>query len=396
MGQGVGLIGETEFGVDPQENAKPSKGLLARLLRGDEVETIIFLRVTSRAIEPVATDINDQDDISALALGEASNELAGGGGDDVMLFSDGEWCGHADDFGSAHLEADPRLFPGGTASIRKLVPLFPEAERRAVQFIAVFDAANDDGFFNAWQYQRTVDAQRFDVMMGEEYGYSADWIPLARATGKSFSANAKIGEFELESIADALKGKLVCREKFLGRGAGTGDAHLAGQRIQIPFGYCPNVRMELEDAETGVYRASAGAINDFVRVKDQNQPLIWDGVDHPNYSSLIAAIVAPGYFTKANSIARCKLGSEARGIVTADIEGSTLFGQYSAYARDILQFIAQGPAGVPLALINQGSFGVLPDHPIGFLAEGDITAAEVFDKILRPWNGYIDQDAMAA
>lgn len=381
-------IGGIEFGVHPDEVFETSNSLLARILRDEEPTTILLLSIGNRPVSDNAGVIGEGGEIASLAFGEAENELAGGGSDESILLSDSDWCGRPDDFGAAHLEADPRIIDVGDYQER--IPLFPEEDRRAVTFAASATAANDDGYFSDWQFDRTVEGQTAQMILAEENGYSRDFINIAQMRGRSVRASLKEAVFEFETVSDFFGRTPFCQDKWTGRGGSGGDAHLAGRRIQVVSGFCQNVELVLEDAAFETWRATAGEYIDLPRVMDALAPLPWNGQDFlDDLAALKAATIAPGFHARASKIGRVRTnrGGLALGRVTADILAPR------PTTADILVFGAFGPAGLPSSFVNQGSFGVLPDDPVGFLARGEETVEDVFNALLRPFNGHFGPDA---
>lgn len=382
-------IGAVEFGVDPDETATSADSLLKKILRGAEAEIIVMLRIGNRPVSGGGTDLDDQGDIATLAFGEASNELAGASPDQNILVADGDWCGKPDDFGAAHLEADARLLDAGDYQER--VPLYPEEDRRAVSFAASAEIANDDGFFADWQYERTVEGQPAQLFLAEENGYSRDFLTVAEMRGKSVRAGLTRAWFEFETIADIFGRAPYCRDRWTGKGGSGGDAHLAGKRIQrVIGGPVKNVELQLEDAAFETWRVTAGAYQDILKLKSALAPLPWTGDDFgADLAALKAATIPPGFYSRASAIGRVRTnrGELGQGRVTADV-----IGEVSTITADILAAAAINTAGAPAQLVNQGSFGAIPADPVGYVAYGDETVEEVFNALLKPFNGWFGPD----
>jgi len=221
---GVTDISGVEFGVDPDETIVSPDSLLKKILRGAEPEIIVFLSLGNRPVAGTPANLDTYGDIATLAFGEESDELAGASSDEVLLLSDGDWIGRPDDFGAAHLESDPRIVSAGDYQER--CPLLPEEGRRAASLIASVEAANDDGYWSDWQYDRTVEGQPAKLFIGEDGGLSRDFLNLAVARGKSVRAGVEHARIDLGTVADLLEHSPFCQEKFEGKGGATGDAHL--------------------------------------------------------------------------------------------------------------------------------------------------------------------------
>lgn len=384
---GVIDIAGVDIGADPDEDVIPVLGFRTQLAGGYEPEIIFFASIASKRIDAAGPDLDTEGSISSLAIGEESEELAGGGSQEFLLLSDGDWCGRPDDFGAAHAEAIPILVDAG--DIRIEIPYLPEADRRAATLVASIEAANDDAAYDLWPFERSVDGQEIVIEAGGRDGYSADRLLVARARGRSVRASPTRLTIELENAADLLDTPAL-RQKYAGNGGSTGDPNLAGKYLPLALGDCRNIAPDLERYALQIYRFSAGASSDVLAVRDRMVPLSWDGVDHADFTSLANASVAPGFYTKATAISRFRLGAPPAGIVTADVWGSTLFGNYSAASGDILSFLQRGVAGLPDVLLNLGTLGVLPRYPIGIYLDGSqlFSVAALHNAILRPFNAH--------
>ncbi len=382
-------IGAIEFGVDPDETAESADSLLRKLLRGAEPEIIVMLRIGNRPVAGGGADLDDDGDIASLAFGEASNELAGASSDQQLLISDGDWCGKPDDFGAAHLEADPRLIDAGDYQER--IPIYPEEDRRAVTFAASAEVANDDGFFADWQYDRTVEGQTAQLFLAEENGYSRDFLTIAEMRGRAMRAGLTRAVFEFETVADFFGRTPYCRDKWSGNGGSGGDAHLAGKRIQrVIGGPVMNVELALEDAAFETWRVTAGEYQDILKLKDAIAPLPYAGVDFiDDLAAMKAYAIPPGEYVRCSKLGRVRTnrGGLAFGKVTADVVG-----EVSSQTADILAHAALNTVSLPPQLVNQGSYGVIPADPVGYVAYGEETVEDVYNALLKPFNGYFGPD----
>lgn len=386
-GHGTATIGGVAIASDPAEAITDALPLSLRLIRGDEVETIFFVRVYNRLISAVSPLPVQANAIAGLPISAEADELPGAGAFDIAFLSDGEWCGRPDDFGAAHLEADPRLISAGNFETN--VPYLPEQGRRAQSAVASIEAINADGYFDEFQSKRTTDGLIVQAHVGEVNGYARQHILAYEALGRSVTADLDRAVFEIDTVASLLDRSALI-EVYDGVGGSSGDANLAGKFVPLCFGECFNISPDLESFGNLVFRVNAGAVLDITTVKDMGAPLIWDGVDHPDYSSLATAAVAPGFFTKSTAIGRFRLGAEPAGLVTADVRGAILFGAYSARTADILAALALGPARLDPSLVNLAAFGALPTSSIGIYLDGSqpVTVADIFDALLAPFNGW--------
>lgn len=374
-------IGHVAIGAHPDETPPNVIPLANRLLRGDEVETVVLVEIINLPVAPDPSLPADQDAIAHLAIGDAPG-LVDLMPDERRFLGDGSWCGRPDDFGAAHLEAEVRVMDIG--ELQEEVPAFPDHDRRATTTIGAMVIANGDAGMDSFFGSRTVGGQRVRAWLTDDNdGYSQFWIPLIDALAETLDPELDEARLELSNVATLLETGAL-RSKYLGRGGSTGDARLTEKYIPMVFGACFNAEPDLESAELQIDRWDVGALTDITAVRDGGAPLLWDGINHPDYVSLRNAAVAPGFFTKALSIGRTKRGGEAIFRITGDPVG--LHDTTAA----ILLALARGAAGLPEFFIDAPSFGALPAYKVDLFLKGDnaVSVAEVFDALLRPLNAW--------
>lgn len=378
---GFGAIASYAIGAHPDLGALSADPLAVKLARGAEVDTVILVQIVNRPVSAVATVSAESYAIGALAIGAAPDILAGASPDEILFLADGEWCGRPDDIGAAHWEADPRIFELGEQQDE--VPYLPEADRRATTTIANIKAANGDGALDAFMASRTTDGLLMRGFLAEANGYSRDWIRLFEAIGEAANPELDDCTFEAQSIASRLEAPAL-RETYAGTGGANGDARLAGKYVPLAFGDCFNAEPDTESIADGIDRWTSGSLIDVTTLKDKGAPLIWDGEDHADYASLKNAVVAPGYFTKALAIGRTKRGSQALGRITGDIRAP------HDTAAAIMLALARGAAAIPETQIDAPAFGVLPGYKVDLFLKGErqVQVSEIFDGLLRPYNGW--------
>ena len=377
-----GAIAGHAIGALPDEAFAALRPLRARLIAGEEVETVIIAEITSRSVAPTGPLPDIAEPIAALAIGDAPNLLAGAGPEDVLFVADGQWCGRPDDFGAAHLEPKILLVDFGEQTTE--IPYLPEQDRRATTSSGTMTLANGDGALDAFFGSRTVDGHRVRAFLTDDRdGYSAHWVEIADLVTEALDPEIDEARLIPINVAAYLETPAL-RSKYEGRGGSTGDARLKDKFVPLAFGDCFNVEPDNESFENGIDRWHDGALVDVTAVRDGGAPLLWDGLDYPDYSTLKNAVVAPGFFTKALAIGRTKRGAEALFRITGDISAPL---QTTA---EILLALARGAAGLSEDLVDAPSFGALPIAPVNLFIKGDrqVTAAEIFDALLRPFNGW--------
>lgn len=354
--------------------------LAQKLLRGEAPDTVLLARIGYREVAATTPYPADGDAIGALAIGDMPDVAAGAAADQSILVADGQWCGRPDDFGAANLEAEPRLVELG--ALQEEVPYLPEQDRRATSTVAVLRLANGDGRFDEFFSARTSDGQRVALFLGEAYdGYSKDWISIGEALAEGLDPELDEARVELVNTASLLDAPALT-QAYGGQGGSSGDARLAGKYVPMVFGAPFNVEPDTEDFAAQIDRWHVGPLTALNVVRDRGAPLDWDGNDWPDYVSLRAATVAPGFYTTALAIGRSKRGATAIGRITGDPVAPL------AKTGDALLAVARGV--LPDELIDAPSFGVIPDDAIDLYLKGDraVSASEIFDALLRPYNGW--------
>ena len=378
-------IGGSDLAALEEEPSSAKPSLFLKLISGEEPDIIFFVQAFHRSIGQAGPGLDDDGDIGSLAIGEESNEGAAGEPGGALFLSTADWCGAPDDFGSSGREADPRLLTPGSIEVR--APYLPELGRRALTQVATLEAINVDGFFDEFQWNETLSGQTIQIFMGEDGGKFSDAIELVRSRVKALVAGPEIATITLETAASRLDTPLFSA-RYTGAGGANGDPRLKDKAVPLAFGDCFNIEPDLENFGRQVYRCAAGRINAIKAVRDRGAAsFIWDGVDLDNLGEFYAHETPAGYYTKATALGRFKLGNEPAGVVTADVEGSTLFGSYSAKTGDILAFLA---SRLSPEFVNVQSFGGLPEHAVGFYADGktELQVSEVFDALLAPFNAF--------
>lgn len=377
-----GAIGAYAIAAHPDEAPPQRLPLITRLQRGDEVETVALVEIINRPVAPVTALPAGSDAIAALAIGDAPDLLSGAGADERLFIGDGAWCGRPDDFGAAHLEAAIRIADIG--EWQEEIPYLPEQDRRQTTTAAVMRLINTDGALDGFFGQRTVDGQRVRAWLTDDNnGYSADWVEMFDALTESLDPALDEATLTPINVSQLLEVPALT-STYQGNGGATGDVRLAGKFVPMAFGDCFNVEPDTESFADAIDRWHVGALIDVTAMRDKGSPLLWDGVDHPDYSALKNAVVAPGFFTKALAIGRTKRGAQALGRVTGDIRAPL------DTTAAILLALARGTALLPEDLIEASSFGALPTAKVDLFIKGDrsVSVAEIFDALLRPFNGW--------
>lgn len=382
MSGSFGAIAGAAIGAHPDETPSGRRPLRQRLLAGEEVETALIARIVNRPITEKPVLPVDAASIAGLAIGAAEDELGGALTEENLIVSDAVWCGRPDDIGAAHLEPDVRLLDAGV--IQEEIPYLPWQQRRATTTLATLRLANGDRGLDLFFGRRTVDGQRVQLWLVEAWdGYFSDRIDIADALAVTLDPGLDEATAEIANVASLLEGPALSAS-YEGRGGSTGDARLTGKYVPVVYGAPFNVEPDLESAALQIDRWHVGALSALTVIRDNGAPLLWDGRDWPSYEALATASVAPGFYTTALSIGRSKRGATAVGVITGDPVTTT------DTAALILLALARGPAALPDDLINAGSFGALPAAKLDLFLKGDrsITVAEIFDAVLRPWNGW--------
>lgn len=202
--------------------------------------------------------------------------------------------------------------------------------------------ANNDGVFDSYA-STVVDGRQVVLYMapmveiGQSYtlpgggvGVAAQrQIPLLEDFNEVFQSYGDTWEHDrlelrltMQDAGAALRNPLQ-RFRYLGTGGAEGPEELKDRTKPCCFGYVNNIAPVLISSVYLIWQVHQGAITSVDAVYDRGAALEEaEALDVTMWDALVAAYVAPGYFTYAPSLGMIKLGSPPAGQVTADVHGS--------------------------------------------------------------------------
>lgn len=124
---------------------------------------------------------------------------------------------------------------------------------------------------------------------------------------------------------------------YAGTGGLEGGDDLAGKRKIRTFGECSNITPAALIPQELVYQVNDGAVQDIPAVYDRAAALTIDTTpDYPNSTLLRAATIGAGKYATCLAEGLFRLASAPDGLVTCDVEGDVLDGDYVETSADIV------------------------------------------------------------
>ncbi|MFN4056210.1 MAG: hypothetical protein ACK4GU_15230 [Alishewanella aestuarii] len=128
-----------------------------------------------------------------------------------------------------------------------------------------------------------------------------------------------------------------------------------GKPVPLCFGQCFNVPAVLINPVTKQYQVHGGPVHAITAVRENGQPISY------------TADLATGTFT---------LALNAKGRVTADVEGAVIGGEYLTTADGLMEHLVTGVMGLASPI-----GAPLPTYTLGLFIDKDRTVASVLDEI---------------
>lgn len=187
---------------------------------------------------------------------------------------------------------------------------------------------------------------------------------------------------------------------YSGSGGYDGGADLAGLGRPLTWGSCLNVAGVLIDAANAIYQIHDGAVQAISAVRDNGVALSLDTTvgasgDVATYALLAAASVGAAKYATCEALGLVKLGTEAVGQVTMDVEGETT-GGYVATTGTIVRRIVTTRLGAanlndPTDLDTAAFAQMETDQSatVGYHVGADAKpAAQILDELMTAVAGY--------
>jgi len=273
-------------------------------------------------------------------------------------------------------------------------PVVPEATARARQSLTQVRLQAGDGELDTFLENYSADGQTVTTYLAPALEDTRNWVKIAEATATGWAMNNTELSINVTGPASRLDRQLQS-DRFRGTGGLEGPASLQGHRKPLAFGQCFNCQGVLVIEDEELFRLHNGRIFGVGAARHRGLALTWFG-DFPNVAALRLAEIPAGYYATclATGWARTNIAD-----VQADPEAEIRFdilGDYSGFeyvnqAGTILLRLAEQYASIDPAEINRPFFFALQDGIVGHFERGGAgdgkTIAEIFDEILRPYNG---------
>ncbi|MEM9014088.1 MAG: hypothetical protein AAGB02_03170 [Pseudomonadota bacterium] len=384
-------------GLEDETNFFGGK-LTDRLANGEAPIVINFLEFAARPLSAVIDLLGEPTAGGAIAAGpsEIDNpfaEIGGIGPSDSFLFADSEWRGRPDDVFRSNQIANARLIKGGEFQTR--APISPFDVRRSQTTVASATLVDTDGFFGRLAKNYALGDMRATQFIGEEADKSDNHELVVNLIIKNVERDGEEARINFKA-ADTLLDRPAQTLRFTGDGGEGGDPQLKDRFKPLSFGYCYNVALTPVEADLNIFLShGAGEIGGYDDIFDRRAPLAWDGRHFKTYTEFkLAAINAPAtpgfYMLGPRSYVQIGQVNE-NSLITADLRGSVLYGDYDASTRAIWRWFVAGATGLGGALVDEGTFGVIPHDEIGIHLDGSqsYTIQNIGNSLLAPhlcWN----------
>lgn len=369
---------------------------------GESVDTPFYeFLADSHATIRFLLDVNAvelAEDISIEAAVPTFSELTYAefpGGDVVLgarrfFFSDGVWVGKPSDVSRPNTTAEARIVE--VADIQRVVPLFPESERRSEILVGEFTLANSDGGLDELASNYSIAGRPVRLYIGRPRYSFAEFRQVAELFGLDTEGDTQELRIKVQSAEDYLDTPLQT-QRYSGLGGSGGDPILDGRLRPFCIGECFNVTPVLVNQDQWIYQVHSGSIYGIDAVKERGLALEFQE-DVTTFQDLRTTDVDPGYYVTAKNLGYIKLGlgaSGPEGHITVDVKGEAA-GGYVNTVGSVLLRLATRNAKLPSSYLDLNSFmgTEMNIGPLGFYADGseEYSVANIFNALLRPLNGW--------
>lgn len=387
---GLSAIGQLPISSLVGENLLGTDTLLV-LKSGDNYPMTFVVEARLTELNANFSYARDPSGIGCLPISSLPNEdLLVAQPERVFYFSNRAWVTLPNDVRLPNSFAYPRLL--SLPSIQRTLPVYPEEGRRVQENFGAFEVANSDRDFDY-----IVDEYRFSSTIGRLYigkkGESfSNMEPASTFIGRSVDASDDRLSFNVDSASIFLNSPIA--DTFTGRGGQGGDTELEGASRPLTFGEVRNVSPTLVNKDLWVYQVHDGPIAAIDAVYDLGVALTDSGVDVPTWAALRALDLAAGEYATCLALGAFRAGlgvAGPAGVVTADVRGETVDGEYSNLTGPILLRIIENRGKVSPQLLNRGQINdISAARPIGYFVQGGaaLTVEQVVDDLVRNVNGW--------
>lgn len=318
--------------------------------------------------------------------------------EELLRFSLGGWIGEPDDPELPHVAAPARLLAPPGVELR--LPIRFDDQRRIGAQLGVVELMAADGRLDAIVARRSVANGPCAVLRGPRtrpvHAPSSAFSPILTGRGESWTQDRGRVVIRLRDATLELEQIPAARRRYLGTGLGEGPEELAGQAMPQAEGVCSNVRGQLVDWPSKMFRFSDGQLDVIPELRERAFVLPLDDsvgnagdFDTPAELAAVATTtLEPGHYATclAEGVACLHFQNEG-AFVTADVVGYG--GEANSHADTIARLLAaSGWSGA----VEAASLAALPDGPAGWHWRGEelegLTVGEQLEQVLSSLYGW--------
>ena len=131
-----------------------------------------------------------------------------------------------------------------------------------------------------------------------------------------------------------------------------------------------------------IYQVHNGEVEDILAVRDKGVVLTDSTTDVANFAALVSQSVTAGQYATCLAEGYIKLGQSPAGLITVDLEGSTLGGTYSGSVGDIVNYIAGTIEGLTVNSASITALNSLTTAVVGYYTGiNDVQVQQILDEL---------------
>ncbi len=271
--------------------------------------------------------------------------------------------------------------------VERMLPLTPDAPRRAGLAAGEIALANTDGALDALPQAFAIDGRRVVVRVGQPGFAYAGFVTLFDGTASGWrladDLTIRIALQDLSYRLDVpIQGTL-----YSGAGGLGGTAEIKGNPKPLLYGETLNLPAVLVDPTALIYQVHDGAMSAVTAVYDRGSALTFEA----DVADITATTVTAGFYKTQLSGGYIRLGSTPAGLVTADAKGDSS-GGYIDKTGAIAKRIMESRGGLAAGEIDAATFTALDAAQAAvvglWIGPEARTIAEALDELLAGIAGW--------
>lgn len=327
--------------------------------------------------------------VDGVAQGESNAGLVS------LFYSDRDWVGSPSDADKPNVHYEGRVRT--PIVISRAAPTAPEASPRVRREFGEVEISNGDGELDTVVQAYAVDGRNVVIRFGPYMGAYSDFSVIANVLGTGWETdrdNVRIPVRDWTFLLD----QPLQTNLYAGSGGAEGGDDLEGKPKPLCFGRVRNMTPPLVDSTNVIYQVHDGTVYAIDGVFESGASITLDagvgtGGDVVDYTALVAASVTAGQYATCKAEGLFKLGSSPTGLITADVRGDVVGGDYVNGVDTVVQRILFTRAGLEEARVNKTSFAQLATSASGEMGwfighQSRPSTAEVVDAIVRGVAGF--------